>query len=557
MNKIFNKTTLIVTFSLVVYYQINVYATDGRVKVKETHQTMEGFGASVAYYDNWLTAHPNKAAIYEFVFYDLGLDILRLRNMYNNTGGNFAPDSKQIVEQMYVNSEIIPKIMISSWSPPANLKSNGSTQNGGTLKKENGNYVYGAFAQFWVNSLNAYEALGIVPDYISIQNEPDWSTSWETCLFDPAENSSNAGYNRALDTVYTALQQLSSPPKILGPEVLGIGYSRFQNYAAQFNHSHLDAYAYHLYHGESVNDDNRINPDVFNSNLSAIAASYQSKPIFQTEYDRGDWFYTVWLMHNCLVNGNVSGYLWWGLVWDANSTGARSLVGLENPWNQSSWNTSEGFILTQFYWAFRQYSKFIDSGWKRVTTEVDVDSLRMSAYINPDGNSLTVVILNIGSTSKTMGLDIQDFNVTGGIIVRTSDTEQGELVSDNYDGKSEVEFPPRSITTFSLWGELINSAETVSLNPAEFILSQNYPNPFNPSTTIRYTLNKSSKVKVTIYNVLGINVRTLIDSYQNVGEHSLLWNGTDDYNKPVATGVYIYRIESGDLNLKKRMLLIR
>ncbi len=79
-----------------------------------------------------------------------------------------------------------------------------------------------------------------------------------------------------------------------------------------------------------VQPDN-TNPDQFISNLSAIATNYGDKPIFQTEYDYGDWFNTAWLMHNCLVHGNVSGYLYWGLIWDA--AGGKPLIGLENPWN--------------------------------------------------------------------------------------------------------------------------------------------------------------------------------------------------------------------------------
>ena len=193
----------------------------------------------------------------------------------------------------------------------------------------------------------------------------------------------NAGYNLALDSVYSALQQLQSPPKILGPEVLGIGYNEFQNYGQYFNRNHLDGYAYHLYHGESDNVNDNHNPDLFIPNLTTIASTYQGKPIFQTEYDRGDWFNTVWLMNNCLVYGNVSAYLWWELVW---GSGGNPLIEIDN----------DTYTISKYYWAFRQYSKFISSDWKRVTADVDTSVLRVSAFINPDGNKLTIVVLNIG-----------------------------------------------------------------------------------------------------------------------------------------------------------------
>lgn len=93
--------------------------------------------------------------------------------------------------------------------------------------------------------------------------------------------------------------------------------------------------------------------------------------------------------------------------------------------------------------------------------------------------------------------------------------------------------------------------------PADYMLCQNYPNMFNPSTTIQYSLPRSSKVKVTIYNVLGVKVRTLVDPFQNSGEYSLLWDGRDDQKNPVSSGVYFYRLDAGGKNLQKKMILVR
>jgi hypothetical protein len=103
--------------------------------------------------------------------------------------------------------------------------------------------------------------------------------------------------------------------------------------------------------------------------------------------------------------------------------------------------------------------------------------------------------------------------------------------------------------------------------PTEFILSQNYPNPFlsgakfrfagNPSTTIRYSLPKSTHAVVTIYDMLGTRVRTLVNSLQNAGEHSVTWDGRDDRAEPVASGVYFYRLEAGKLKMQKKMVLLQ
>jgi hypothetical protein len=93
--------------------------------------------------------------------------------------------------------------------------------------------------------------------------------------------------------------------------------------------------------------------------------------------------------------------------------------------------------------------------------------------------------------------------------------------------------------------------------PSEFALLQNYPNPFNPSTTIQYQLKEPVDVMITIYNIMGQKVATLVDETQAAGSYSLLWNAMDDYSNRVSTGIYFYQINAGDtfLETKKMMLL--
>jgi Putative Ig domain/FlgD Ig-like domain/WD40-like Beta Propeller Repeat len=93
--------------------------------------------------------------------------------------------------------------------------------------------------------------------------------------------------------------------------------------------------------------------------------------------------------------------------------------------------------------------------------------------------------------------------------------------------------------------------------PKESQLLQNYPNPFNPSTTIRYSLAKSSFVRLTIYNVLGQKIRTLQNAFQTAGEHSLVWDATDERDTPVSSGMYFYRLEADNLNMQKKMLIVK
>jgi hypothetical protein len=101
-----------------------------------------------------------------------------------------------------------------------------------------------------------------------------------------------------------------------------------------------------------------------------------------------------------------------------------------------------------------------------------------------------------------------------------------------------------------------------SNRPESFALFQNYPNPFNPVTTIRYSLPVPSKITLTIFNILGQKVKTLVDEVVEAGEHRVRWDGTNSSGNTVATGVYFYRIEAkgignnapGFTNVKKMLL---
>jgi len=88
--------------------------------------------------------------------------------------------------------------------------------------------------------------------------------------------------------------------------------------------------------------------------------------------------------------------------------------------------------------------------------------------------------------------------------------------------------------------------------PKEYSLSQNYPNPFNPSTLIEYGLKKDGKVTVEIYNILGEQVTSLVNGYQAAGKYKIVWNASR-----FSSGIYFYRIKSGDFNQIKKMVLIK
>jgi hypothetical protein len=93
--------------------------------------------------------------------------------------------------------------------------------------------------------------------------------------------------------------------------------------------------------------------------------------------------------------------------------------------------------------------------------------------------------------------------------------------------------------------------------PTAFGLDQNYPNPFNPETAIKFALSEDSWVTLKVYNLLGQQVNTLMNEYRSAGEYSVTWNGKNDQNEDVASGVYFYRIKAGDFESVRRMTLLR
>ena len=93
--------------------------------------------------------------------------------------------------------------------------------------------------------------------------------------------------------------------------------------------------------------------------------------------------------------------------------------------------------------------------------------------------------------------------------------------------------------------------------PEQFSLHQNYPNPFNPVTTIRYDLPENGHINITIYDMLGREVKTLVNQTQDAGYRSVIWDATNDYGKPVSAGIYLYQIQAGEYMQTKKMVLLK
>jgi hypothetical protein len=103
------------------------------------------------------------------------------------------------------------------------------------------------------------------------------------------------------------------------------------------------------------------------------------------------------------------------------------------------------------------------------------------------------------------------------------------------------------------WFDIVLDAnETGGAAPVEFALEQNYPNPFNPATTIKFSIPEQSRVTLKIYDVLGREVRTLVNEVRNAGSHEVNFDASN-----LASGMYIYSIKAGDYNASKKMMLLK
>jgi glucuronoarabinoxylan endo-1,4-beta-xylanase len=418
----------------------------GTVHIGTAYQELEGFGASGAWYDGWLLAHPQKDEIYDVLFRQLGLDIYRLRNPYQLTDDwrDIMASSAEIIQAAEASLRHPIKIMVSSWSPPAFLKSNGSTAGGTLARDHDSSYQYDKFGQWWADSLAAYERHGIDVEYVNIQNEPEFLADYDSCKLAPSETSDWAGYNLAFEAVYQELtSRMTDMPKLLAPDSFGCSASR-AFIDELIDPSHVYGYAHHLYADGDYDD-----PDSFILAMQSFASKYGDKPLFQTEYsclcDVKPFNVALNLarhIHNSLVHEGVCSYFYWSLFWGEEG----GLVTLDFPWQ-----ANPGYTINPIYYAFKQYSAFTDPAWRRVEASTDSTGLRISAFKSDDDTELSIVIINVSDIDIDLTLSLGGFSPESSRVYRTSVTEHTQYLGA-FDESQLLTLPLESITTVSLIG---------------------------------------------------------------------------------------------------------
>lgn len=414
------------------------------------HQTILGFGGAQAFYANYLDNHPYESQIMSALFNPvsgLGITFLRLQNnYYNYNGGNattFDPDDPKILSAATAALGSPVTLLLSSWTPPASLKSNNSidgctgvtsgncTSGFGTLAQVNGAYNYAGFGQFWLTSLQAYAALGVTPTYISIQNEPDFPATYVACLFNPTEAPANlyggtesyASYGLAFDATYKAINGggLATVPQMIGPESFSI--SNAQALLTQVPTNELAVVAHHLYNVSSYGG----SPASQVAPMNALDTAYPTALKFETEYFQTPGFYNAIDIHNALTIANDNVYLYWGLAWPSSlsngiSTDQQGLLYIDNPFSaQSTWAYPTGWTYNDAYYALKGYSYYIRPGYIRYSATSSNTDEDISVYQSPDKKTTVIVILNTSTTATdTIGLDLSSITYANSAVYRSS-----------------------------------------------------------------------------------------------------------------------------------------
>ena len=401
-------------------------------------------------------------------------------------------------------------------------------------------FDYGAFANWWDQSLDDYNKNGIYPKYIGIQNEPDWKASYESCLLRPEEYITStdtiAGFNKALNAVYDTVMQRENPPLFLGPECIGIGYNAVENYINKLDLSKLHGIGHHLYHGA---EGGTVANDPFSSaNYQKVGNFHPEVPHFQTEYSRSDWFSVAAMMYMTMAVENATAFLYWDLIWG--ETGG--LVTLEFPWDKSRWTTSKGYYRTKDFFVFKHFSKFTHPNWKRIGSSVSNSQIKTAAFLSTAADSAAFVVINRSTTdSFQVRLQIPGFSIDKATAYSTD--ENVDFSETDYLSDTLLTIAPKSINTIDLRLTKLNTAINETGKNSNNIISEIlcYPNPFSISTHIQFVVAKDAEYSLEVFDLTGKQLRSL-----NLGHFSMGKFSYTLYRDGLSSGVYLYQLKNSD-----------
>ena len=160
--------------------------------------------------------------------------------------------------------------------------------------------------------------------------------------------------------------------------------------------------------------------------------------------------------------------------------------------------------------------------------------------------------------------DLSTANISGAFVFPIGTTE-GQwnvriLVTDQSNNQANFgpnELVEKNLQSFIIVDNTVLGFEQLNTKPLEFAILENFPNPFNPITTIRYTVSAQEQISISVYDMRGILVKNLLNSFQWPGIKTVQWDATDNYGVAVSAGVYVYKIQAGIFYETKKMILLR
>jgi glucuronoarabinoxylan endo-1,4-beta-xylanase len=407
------------------------------------HQIMDGIGGSIAFNlpDYEALSATQKNEIENLLYVDCGIDIVRLRT------GNSDALNNELAMRAQRNGA---KTLLTCWSPPASLKSNNSTTSG-TLRIVSGKYDYAGFADWWYARL---AASNWTHDFISIQNEPSYDPgNKETCrLFAnetvPATTSGSASYRLALQAVYNRIKNEPKKPQLIAVEAET--HSAFTTTAPTVSSL---SYVNHLgFHNYGTND------------FAGVNAIYNGRRGWMTEWGKDastadpigikeSWMLLATNIHQTLVEADASAYLAWRMVHGNNTGQVWAMIGVEN----------RQYTVQNSFYVVKHFAKEISSGHQRfeVTKASGTNAnIRVSGYLHPAGNQVTLIVLNTGGTDDTISLRFRGLPAT---TARAFRTRQFDIGSSPYHSLGTINLAnTQSISKNSITTYVIDLADTLT-----------------------------------------------------------------------------------------------
>jgi len=192
-------------------------------------------------------------------------------------------------------------------------------------------------------------------------------------------------------------------------------------------------------------------------------------------------------------------------------------------------------------------------------------------YINPRPAPITGGSLQGVVTSGGYPLSDVLVSVVGTTLNATTNGMGAYTIADIVAGTYSIRVEKVDYETYTHNNVVINIGETTTQHfvlsplsesdntivPPETKLKGNYPNPFNPETTIAFSLATAGKVEVEIYNIKGSKVKTLVNEHRSVGNHQVIWDGKDDNDRNVGSGIYFYQMRANAFVTTKKMILMK